>query len=43
MEKTLIVKLNQNFEQAAFQQEGIDFWFARDLQDLLEYTVLVDN
>ena len=37
MEKTLIVKLNQNFEQASFKKEGVEFWFARDLQGLLEY------
>jgi len=38
MEKELIVKLNQNFERAAFQQGGVEFWCARDLQVLLEYT-----
>ncbi len=38
MEKELIIKLNKNFEQAAFQQEGVEFWCARDLQELLEYT-----
>src|SRR3989338_8830070 len=38
MEKEVIVKLNKNFEQAAFQQEGVEFWCARDLQELLEYT-----
>ena len=38
MENELIVKLNKNFEQAAFQQEGVEFWCARDLQELLEYT-----
>ena len=37
MEKELIVKLNQNFEQAAFVQDGVEFWFARDLQQLLDY------
>jgi DNA-damage-inducible protein D len=38
MEKELIIKLNKNFERAAFQQEGVEFWCARDLQELLEYT-----
>lgn len=38
MEKNLILKLRQNFESAAFQQEGVEFWCARDLQQLLEYT-----
>jgi len=37
VEKELIIKLNKNFEQAAFQQKGVDFWFARDIQALLEY------
>jgi DNA-damage-inducible protein D len=38
MEKELVIKLNQNFEQAAFEREGVEFWLARDLQILLEYT-----
>ncbi len=37
MENALIVKLNKNFEQAAFQKEGLEFWFARDIQLLLDY------
>ena len=37
MEKELIVKLNKNFEQVAFEKDGVEFWFARDIQALLEY------
>ena len=37
MEKEVIVSLNKNFAQAAFEREGVEFWFARDIQVLLEY------
>lgn len=37
MEKELVTKLNRTFEQVAFQQGGVEFWCARDLQVLLEY------
>ncbi len=37
MEKELILKLNKNFEQTAFEKDGVEFWFARDIQILLEY------
>lgn len=37
MEKQLITKLTKNFEDYAHQEEGIEFWFARDLQQLLGY------
>ena len=37
MEKELIIKLNKNFEQASFEKGGVEFWFARDIQALLEY------
>lgn len=38
MKKETIIKLNKDFENASFQTEGIEFWFARDLQKLLGYT-----
>src|SRR3989338_4487928 len=38
MEKELIIKLSKNFEQAGFKKDGLEFWFARDVQILLEYT-----
>ncbi len=37
MEKTIITKLTKNFEDYAHQEEGVEFWFARDLQKLLGY------
>lgn len=38
MEKELIIKLSKSFEQTSFQKEGVEFWFARDVQILLEYS-----
>ncbi len=37
MKKELIQQLHQSFEGAAQQKDGIEFWFARDLQILLGY------
>ena len=30
--------LNRKFEDAAYQQDGLEYWMARDLQVLLDYT-----
>ena len=40
MEKDVIVKLHGNFEQSLFkdQETGMEFWLARNLQNLLGYT-----
>ncbi len=38
MEKELIVRLNKTFEESAYTQNGIEYWVARDLQKLLDYT-----
>jgi|ERR1019366_1726448 DNA-damage-inducible protein D len=38
MEKETINKLNKTFEECAYQQEGIDYWLARELQELLGYS-----
>lgn len=38
MKKGIISKLHSNFELASNQAEEVDFWFARDLQELLGYT-----
>ena len=38
MNKDIIVRLNQTFEGSAFTQEGMEYWMARDLQRLLDYT-----
>jgi len=39
MEKDIIVKLHRNFEQSVYKDEetGLEFWLARDLQNLLNY------
>ena len=37
MKKEIIFQLRKTFEECAHQTDGIEFWFARDLQDLLEY------
>lgn len=35
----LIVRLKQNFDDDAHTIEGVEVWFARDLQKLLGYEV----
>ena len=37
MEKNTITKLNKTFEEFAYQQDGIEYWLARELQHLLGY------
>lgn len=37
MDKNLISKLQKTFEDYAHQKDGVEFWYARDLQKLLEY------
>lgn len=37
MQKQLIVKLHKNFEDCAHEKNGVQFWYARDLQELLGY------
>jgi DNA-damage-inducible protein D len=38
MDKNLIIRLKQKFEDYANEKDGIEFWFARDLQKLLDYS-----
>lgn len=38
MDKELIVRLNKTFEESAYTQNGIEYWMARDIQKLLDYT-----
>ncbi len=38
MEKDTIIKLNKRFEEYAYEQDGVEYWLARELQELLEYT-----
>ena len=37
MEKTTITRLNNSFEESAYEQDGIEYWLARELQELLGY------
>ena len=37
MDKNIISKLQKTFEDYAHQEEGVEFWLARDLQKLLGY------
>ena len=37
MEIQTITKLNSTFEEYAYEQDGIEYWLARDLQQLLDY------
>lgn len=38
MKREVIMLLNRKFEDAAYQQDGLEYWMARDLQVLLDYT-----
>jgi len=38
MEKNTIIKLNKRFEEYAYEQDGIEYWLARELQELLGYS-----
>ncbi|MCE7925769.1 MAG: hypothetical protein DYG98_22180 [Haliscomenobacteraceae bacterium CHB4] len=37
MKKEIIQQLNTSFEDVAHEQDGVEFWLARDLQILLGY------
>jgi DNA-damage-inducible protein D len=37
MEKANIVKLSKTFEESAYEEDGIEYWLARELQVLLGY------
>jgi len=38
MKTEIILKLNKSFEESAYAQNGVEYWMARDLQSLLDYT-----
>lgn len=38
MKKELITRLHKSFEEAVHHENGIEYWLARELQDLLGYT-----
>ncbi|MCD4782337.1 MAG: hypothetical protein K8T10_00755 [Candidatus Eremiobacteraeota bacterium] len=37
MKKDVIVRLNKSFEDAAYEEQGVEYWLARELQELLDY------
>ena len=37
MKKEIIVQLNKTFEESAYTQNGVEYWMARDIQNLLDY------
>ncbi len=37
MQKEVIQQLHASFEDSAHEQDGVEFWLARDLQALLDY------
>ncbi|MDP4162385.1 MAG: DNA damage-inducible protein D [Bacillota bacterium] len=38
MEKETISKLKKTFEECTYEKDGVEYWLARELQELLEYT-----
>ena len=38
MNKDIIIQLNKKFEEAAHQKNGLEYWLARDIQVLLDYS-----
>ncbi len=38
MEKITVSKLNKRFEDYAYEQDDIEYWLARELQELLGYS-----
>lgn len=38
MEKDTIIRLNKSFEEFVYELDGVEYWFARELQDLLGYS-----
>lgn len=38
MKKEIVERMFKNFEESAHEQDDVEYWFARDLQLLLEYT-----
>ena len=37
MNKEIIIRLHKNFEDCAHEKDGVEFWYARELQELLGY------
>lgn len=37
MKKDVIVRLKKTFEDVAYEEQGVEYWLARELQELLDY------
>ncbi|WP_298273117.1 BRO family protein [Geobacter sp.] len=37
MKRETIVRLSKSYEESAYQENGLEYWLARDLQVLLDY------
>jgi DNA-damage-inducible protein D len=37
MKKEIIIKLSKSFEETTHIEQGVEYWMARDIQELLEY------
>ena len=37
MKKDIIIRLRKSFEDSSYEKDGVEFWLARDLQNLLGY------
>src|SRR3989344_7755039 len=37
MDKLIITKLQKTFEDYSYEADGVEFWYARDLQNILGY------
>lgn len=37
MKKDIILNLTKRFEEAAYVEQGVEFWMARDIQEILQY------
>jgi DNA-damage-inducible protein D len=38
MNKEIILRLNKSFEESSYEQDGVEYWLARELQFLLGYS-----
>ena len=37
MKQEIITRLSKSFEEAAYIEQDIEYWMARDIQEFLEY------
>lgn len=38
MKKEVITRLHKSFEEASYEEDGVEYWLAREIQSLLDYT-----